>query len=183
MRKTKQFATRSGNKIFHIRQADSYQETEWNYEIYSQLPVPLEPPFADAGAAPSLPASLNGFVHYSTSNYGGKISDKYVQKTSIQALQSGKTLPYGTAVVGIEYRDQNGKRGPVLRYIIMEKVRNGGKDYPASVRNGDWEFASFTPARALITNDPVTRCLACHKSQAQSDYLFGLNEMKSYKLK
>ena len=27
---------------------------------------------ADAGAAPSLPASLNGFVHYSTSNYGGK---------------------------------------------------------------------------------------------------------------
>lgn len=67
---------------------------------------------ADAGAAPSLPASLNGFVHYSTSNYGGKISDKYVQKTSIQALQSGKTLPYGTAVVGIEYRDQNGKRGP-----------------------------------------------------------------------
>ena len=138
---------------------------------------------ADAGAAPSLPASLNGFVHYSTSNYGGKISDQYVQKTSIQALQSGKTLPYGTAVVGIEYRDQNGKRGPVLRYIIMEKVRNGGKDYPASVRNGDWEFASFTPARALITNDPVTRCLACHKSQAQSDYLFGLNEMKSYKLK
>lgn len=138
---------------------------------------------ADAGAAPSLPASLNGFVHYSTSNYGGKISDKYVQKTSIQALQSGKTLPNGTAVVGIEYRDQNGKRGPVLRYIIMEKVRNGGKDYPASVRNGDWEFASFTPARALITNDPVTRCLACHKSQAQSDYLFGLNEMKSYKLK
>lgn len=35
---------------------------------------------ADAGAAPSLPASLNGFVHYSTSNYGGKISDKYVRK-------------------------------------------------------------------------------------------------------
>ena len=70
---------------------------------------------ADAGAAPSLPASLNGFVHYSTSNYGGKISDKYVQKTSIQALQSGKTLPYGTAVVGIEYRDQNGKRGEERR--------------------------------------------------------------------
>lgn len=46
MRKTKQFATRSGNKIFHIRQADSYQETEWNDEIYSQLPVPLEPPFS-----------------------------------------------------------------------------------------------------------------------------------------
>lgn len=136
-----------------------------------------------AAAAPSLPASLNGFVHYSTSKYGGKISDKYVQKTSIQALQSGKNLPYGTAVVGIEYRDQNGKRGPVLRYIIMEKVRNSGKDYPASVRNGDWEFASYTPARALITNDPVTRCLACHKSQAQSDYLFGLNEMKSFKLK
>ena len=136
-----------------------------------------------AAAAPSLPASLNGFVHYSTSKYGGKISDKYVQKTSIQALQSGKNLPYGTAVVGIEYRDQNGKRGPVLRYIIMEKVRNSGKDYPASVRNGDWEFASYTPARALITNDPVTRRLACHKSQAQSDYLFGLNEMKSFKLK
>ena len=136
-----------------------------------------------AAAAPSLPASLNGFVHYSTSKYGGKISDKYVQKTSIQALQSGKNLPYGTAVVGIEYRDQNGKRGPVLRYIIMEKVRNSGKDYPASVRNGDWEFASYTPARALITNDPVTRCLACDKSQALSDYLFGLNEMKSFKLK
>jgi len=75
------------------------------------------------------------------------------------------------------------RTGSAARYIIMEKVRNGGKDYPASVRNGDWEFASFTPARALITNDPVTRCLACHKSQAQSDYLFGLNEMKSYKLK
>ena len=69
------------------------------------------------------------------------------RKRSIQALQSGKNLPYGTAVVGIEYRDQNGKRGPVLRYIIMEKVRNSGKDYPASVRNGDWEFASYTGPR------------------------------------
>ena len=54
---------------------------------------------ADAGAAPSLPASLNGFVHYSTSNYGGKISDKYVQKTSSSASYSSPMLTWAEYIM------------------------------------------------------------------------------------
>ena len=41
---------------------------------------------ADAGAAPSLPASLNGFVHYSTSNYGGKIRKQASRHCSPEKL-------------------------------------------------------------------------------------------------
>ena len=45
----------------------------------------------------------DGWVHYSTSQYGGKISEKYIQGSVLEAVQSGKPFPYGSAVVGIEY--------------------------------------------------------------------------------
>ena len=34
----------------------------------------------------------DGWVHYSTSQYGGKISEKYTQGSVLEAVQSGKPL-------------------------------------------------------------------------------------------
>lgn len=59
----------------------------------------------------------DGWVHYSTSQYGGKISEKYTQGSVLEAVQSGKPHPYGSAVVGIEYEDEGGRKGRLIRFI------------------------------------------------------------------
>lgn len=134
---------------------------------------------ADALAAPVLPEHTQSWVHFSTTTHGGVIGDKYTQPEAVRAAKAGQPLPYGTVIYGIEYEDQNGVRGLVARYILMEKVKGGGREYPASVRNGEWEYASYTPDKRLITTDPVTRCLACHKSAAATEYLFGYDKLKT----
>ncbi len=122
----------------------------------------------------------DGWVHYSTSQYGGKISEKYTQVSTIEAARSGKPLPYGSAVVGIEYEDDGGRKGRLIRFIQMEKIPDFGKGVPLSYRNGDWQYSSFTPQKQLITNDPVQRCMSCHKRASDSEYIFGFGSMKAF---
>ncbi len=133
-------------------------------------------------AAPALPEHPETLVHFSTTTHSGVIGDKYTQPETVRAAKAGLPLPYGTVIYGIEYEDEGGVRGTVARYILMEKVKGGGRGYPASVRNGEWEYASYTPEKQLITTDPVTRCLACHKSAAATEYLFGYDKLKTVTL-
>ena len=133
-------------------------------------------------AAPTLPEHPEMLVHFSTTTHSGVIGDKYTQPAAVRAAKAGNPLPYGTVIYGIEYEDEGGERGAVARYILMEKVKDGGRDYPASVRNGEWEYASFSPEKRLITTDPVTRCLACHRQAAATEYLFGYDKLKSVTL-
>lgn len=139
-------------------------------------------PAVMASAAPALPMHPESLVLFSTTTHSGVIGDKYTQRSAVEAAKAGRPLPYGTVIYGVEYEDQDGVRGPVSRYILMEKVRGGGRSYPVSVRNGEWEYASYTPQKALITEDPVTRCLACHKSAADTEYLFGYDKLKAVQL-
>lgn len=122
----------------------------------------------------------DGWVHYSTSQYGGKISEKYTQGSVLEAVQSGKPLPYGSAVVGIEYEDEGGRKGRLIRFIQMQKVPDFGKSVPQSYRNGDWQYSSFTPQKRLITDDPVQRCMSCHKRASDTEFIFGFDSMKAF---
>lgn len=127
-----------------------------------------------------MSAPQEDWVHYNTSRYGGKISEKYTQVSTIKAVKSGKPLPYGSAVVGIEYEDDGGRKGRLIRFIQMEKVPDFGKRVPQSYRNGDWQYSSFTPQKQLITDDPVQRCMSCHKRASDTEFIFGFGSMKTF---
>lgn len=100
----------------------------------------------------------------------------------VQSLKPSNPVspfPYGSAVVGIEYEDEGGRKGRLIRFIQMEKVPDFGKSVPQSYRNGDWQYSSFTPQKRLITDDPVQRCMSCHK-RASDTVIFGFDSMKAF---
>lgn len=129
---------------------------------------------------PELPGDMAALVQYGSSRHSGVIGDKYTQPDTIQTVQTTGKFPYGAVIVGIEYENVNGQRGDVARYIVMQKRRGGGAQYPSDIRNGEWEFATYTPEKKLITDDPVERCLSCHNRAEDTDYVFGFDKIKNF---
>ena len=62
---------------------------------------------------------------------------------------------------------------------VMEKRTGWGTDYPANVRNGDWDYASFQATGLRAENRDMTPCLTCHLPKAGDDFLFSLAAIKA----
>jgi hypothetical protein len=56
-----------------------------------------------------------------------------------------------------------------------------GADYPPEKRNGEWEFQAFNADKSVNHNENLDRCFSCHKWQAQQDFVFTIDRMKSVK--
>lgn len=134
-------------------------------------------PAAAAIAADSIvfPSRYKSGEHYATVNRGGIREELYVSRDAITAAKAGKALPDGTVITMEDFRG-----GKLYRTVVMAKRSGAGRSYPANIRTGDWEFQSFKPDRSINTAEDVTRCMACHTSQASNDYVFTLDRMKSY---
>jgi hypothetical protein len=59
----------------------------------------------------------------------------------------------------------------------MEARAGWGNDLPEWLRNGSWNYGSFTASRAPVPNANQAVCLACHKPQALVSYLFTFSEL------
>ena len=64
---------------------------------------------------------------------------------------------------------------------VMEKRDGWGGEYPAELRNGEWEYQSFTPAKAVNTKANLKGCFECHKPKDKEDYLFTMQQIKAGK--
>ena len=69
---------------------------------------------------------------------------------------AGQPYPFGSVVI-MEWR-KGGKDGEVARLDVMRKERGYGAAYGAD-KNGDWEYASYSPDGKLITDAAAS--LAC----------------------
>ncbi len=49
------------------------------------------------------------------------------------------------------------------------------------LRNGDWNYAVFTPAKTPRPGVNQAGCLACHKPRGKASYVFTLNELAAAK--
>jgi hypothetical protein len=61
----------------------------------------------------------------------------------------------------------------------MEKREGWGPEYPANLRNGEWEFQAFDADRTVNESENVARCCSCHKTQASQDFVYTLGQMKN----
>jgi hypothetical protein len=61
---------------------------------------------------------------------------------------------------------------------VMEKRTGWGAEYPPAKRNGEWEFRAFNAHGVGEPQEPRS-LLFCHKGQAQRDFVFTLDRMKS----
>ena len=59
----------------------------------------------------------------------------------------------------------------LLAIAVMEKQEGWGDAYPDALRNGDWDFAVFSPAGERLDKD-LNACRACHAPLKERDHVF-----------
>jgi hypothetical protein len=124
-----------------------------------------------------FPASFpKDFVMYTEELDANKQSTKrsYANHAALAAARAGKELPPGSIIVV-----ENGPKGAATSYAAMESEKGWGANLPEILRNGDWSYALFDDKRALREGFNYARCLACHKPQAATSYVFGLKTLQA----
>jgi Cytochrome P460 len=110
---------------------------------------------------------IDKLVHYTTVKRGNVTEHIMTTPEAIQAIKSRQPVPAGTHFVLVDYRESK-----VFRYFVMERGEGWGAEYDDRRRTGDWQFQWFWPDRTINTNENTARCQSCHRSQADSEYLF-----------
>lgn len=109
----------------------------------------------------------------------------YMNRTALEASRPGQPFPSGTVLIMEDRPAQRGADGQPLRdaegrfistdqalaVFVQEKRTGWGAEYPANLRNGEWEYAAFDPNGTRRTA-PTTGCFQCHLSRREQDYSF-----------
>ena len=110
----------------------------------------------------------------------------------VKAVREGKPIPNGTVLAmaisaaqvdaeGTPTRDAKGNfiKGKPISVTVMEKRAGWGASVPEAWRNGDWQYASYTPdgkpnekAHANIKD-----CFDCHLPHAKQDFVISLADL------
>ena len=136
-----------------------------------------------------------GVKYGAVSNPGNKLyREFYTTKTAVDAVKAGKDIPSGTWIVMKSWKSKLDDKGAPLKgadghfvkddlaaYAVMEKRTGWGKEYPDSLRNGEWEYQAFSAAKAVNDKANIKGCFECHKPKDKEDYLFTLGQMKGAK--
>jgi Cytochrome P460 len=115
----------------------------------------------------------------------------FTSQAALDAAKTGEPLPDRTVITLVQYKakldaqgnpekDANGRfiKTDILGYTVMEKRKGWGAEYDEKIRNGEWEYQAFTPAKAVNANAKLTACFECHKPLPQaSDFLFTYGKM------
>lgn len=114
-----------------------------------------------------FPENLDQLVHYTTVRRGNVTEHIMTTPEAMDAVKSGRPIPAGTHFVLVDHRD-----GELYRYFVMEKGEGFGADYDERRRTADWQFQWFWPDKSVNMQENTARCQSCHRSQADSDFLY-----------
>jgi hypothetical protein len=115
----------------------------------------------------------------------------YTSQAAIDAAKKGQPLPNGTVITMVQWKaklDAQGNpekgadgrfmKGDLNGYAVMEKRTGWGAEYDEKIRNGEWEYQAFTPAKAVNANAKLTACFECHKPlPSGQDFVFLYGKM------
>ena len=60
----------------------------------------------------------------------------------------------------------------------MEKRTGWGAEYPADLRNGEWEYQAFGADKKVNEKANLTACFQCHKPHEAQDFVISLAGLK-----
>ncbi len=119
-----------------------------------------------------------------------EVRELYVNPEALKGLKPGQPLPSGTVLSAPTFkallndkgelvRDVNGRlvRGALDRIVVMEKRTGWGAEYPAELRNAEWEYGRFGPTGALSPNVNYNACFQCHKPKSEQDFVFSHSQL------
>jgi len=111
----------------------------------------------------------------------------YASSGVVEAVRRGQPVPSGAVLTLVQYRakaDDKGNpvRGPdgrfvkdaLLAYTVMEKRTGWGTEYPANIRNGEWEYQAFTADKKVNPKANLNACFQCHKPHEKQDFVMSL---------
>jgi plastocyanin len=140
------------------------------------------------------PANWKDHVLYTTvDRYDNKqYRELYASsQAAVDAMKAGRPLPDGTILTLVQYKAQvdaagapvkgpNGRfvKGDIIALTVMEKREGWGTEYPPELRNGNWEYAVFTPDGKLNEKANYKACFECHKPHEKQDYVISLAALK-----
>jgi hypothetical protein len=114
---------------------------------------------------------------FTTVTRGNTYEELYTSREAIEAVQNGQPIPSGTVITLEIYEDEE-----LDQIFVMEKRTGWGDQNPPDMRNGDWQYQSFSPDRSVDEEADIGRCFSCHANAERDDYVNKLDEMKSYDL-
>jgi plastocyanin len=137
---------------------------------------------------------LKGVLYQTLDRHDTKqYRELYAPAAAVEAVKKGRPIPDGTVLTLVQWsvqqddkgspiRDANGRfiKKEIVGHTVMEKQKGWGADYPSDwPRNGDWEYAVFTPeglpnAKANANNKA---CFTCHLPHAKQDFVISLAKL------
>jgi hypothetical protein len=154
---------------------------------------------AQVRAGPELvkfPQGYENAVKYGVvSNPKNKLyRELYTTREAVEAVKTGKAIPSGTWIVMKSFKSKQDAAGNPVKgsdghfvkdalagYAVMEKRTGWGSEYPANLRNGEWEYQAFNAAKAVNAKANIKACFECHKPKEADDFLFSMKLLKSAK--
>lgn len=121
-----------------------------------------------------FPENYADGVHYGTVERGNITEELFTSREAIEAAKRGEPFPSGTVITLVDIRG-----GELHRYVVMEKREGWGELSPPDIRTGDWLFREFAPDGSPNLDEDGTRCMSCHKPQAEQGFVFTVEQMRS----
>jgi len=154
---------------------------------FSTLVVADEPRIA-------FPQDYKSYKNYLSLDRTGNNTNQIIRLFANEAAAAGTgkdgALPNGSILVGEIYKaklSDKGEpvesslgrrvRGKLAAIAVMEKRQGWGSKFSAEFRNGDWDFAVFSPDGKRLNKD-LNSCRGCHAPLTQSDHLFSYDHLQ-----
>lgn len=113
----------------------------------------------------------------------------FANDVAMSGAKNGQPLPEGSVLVGEIYAAKKDAGGNVIvsslgrrvsdklvAVAVMEKRKGWGERFPEGLRNGDWDFAIFSPKGEKLDKD-LNACRSCHAPLASTDHLFSIEHI------
>ena len=132
------------------------------------------------------------FTMYQTVNRPDINQVRYLwaNPVAVQAAREGRPMPHGALLVLEQHAARlDAERKPVtgadgyyvadrfVGFAVMGTGPGWGEAFPEMLRNGDWNYAGFTPDMKLRAGVNQAECLACHKPLDKASFLFSLEPL------
>ena len=115
----------------------------------------------------------------------------FATPAAVEAVRNGQPIPSGTVLTMVQYKaqvdaqgnpikDANGRflKGDLAGYAVMEKRSGWGSEYPADIRNGEWEYQAFTADKTVNDKANLRNCFVCHKPHEKQDFVISLAALR-----
>ncbi|MCH9808158.1 MAG: cytochrome P460 family protein [Alphaproteobacteria bacterium] len=142
-----------------------------------------------------FPADYKSYKNYLSLDRIGDNKTQIIRLFANKVAQAGPgekgALPDGSVLVGEIYKaevDEDGEaktsvlgrriRKKLAAIAVMEKRKGWGEKFDAEHKNGDWDFAIFSPDGKRLVKKDLNSCRACHAPLTETDHVWSYEHLR-----